>query len=59
MFFRLSLFSADSEEFMSADTIKNYIRFVSKMILAVCVSESKTALFELCALDFLELVSEG
>ncbi|XP_060571869.1 centromere protein I-like isoform X2 [Ruditapes philippinarum] len=53
----LCLFSYDGEEFSSVDTIKNFIHFVSKMILAACVSETQTALFELCALDFLELAS--
>ncbi|XP_045199396.1 centromere protein I-like [Mercenaria mercenaria] len=53
----LCLFSKVSEEFSSIDGIVSFVTFVSKMILVACVSDSHNALFELCVLDFLDLVS--
>lgn len=52
------MFSKDSEEFSTVDGIINFIKYVSKMLVASCVTEGQNALFELCVLDFLDLVSD-
>lgn len=56
--FSLHLFSRDKEDIDCVDVIKNFVKFVSKMCLAACVMEKQNALFEMCVLDFLDLVSE-
>ncbi|KAL4220762.1 hypothetical protein ACF0H5_021156 [Mactra antiquata] len=55
----LCLFKQDKEDFDGSDVIKNIVKFVCKICLTGLVIEKHNgnALFEMCVLDFLDLVS--